>query len=139
MLIGVTRTAATIATMIALAGCSPSAPTEGAAPGEPSSYVALCARALTNVQYATHQLEGADLVPTDPVVLQAGPPARVQCGIAQGTYIGAVTFDAVCGDWESSGCARVTAAVMDGRVVYISNEARAALRDAAHRHHRHRA
>lgn len=118
------------------AGGSPAA--ASTASTHPADYENLCVLALTNVQFSAHVLEGAEVVPgVDPKILEPGPPPRVQCGIASGDYIGAVTFDAVCMSWQDTGCARPTAAVMDGRVVYIGPEAQAALARAASPHHRH--
>jgi hypothetical protein len=121
--------------LVVVAAMRPSASTSDpsfTASIDPSKYTALCASALTQVQFATHEIEDANLTPNDPAVIQAGPPPRLQCGISEGTYIGAVTFDAAC--------VRVTAAVMDGRVIYISDDARSAMTAAAkssRHHHRH--
>jgi hypothetical protein len=125
-----------VTTALFAGGCSPEKPD----PANPESYLGLCATALVKVQYATHQIVRAELVPYERI-LSEGPPVRVQCGISEGTYTGAVTFDALCDDENSDTCVKVQAALMDGRVVYESDEAIAAMNGkiaaaSTHRHHR---
>lgn len=130
------RTFAVVAAagLAVLAGCSSGQPN----PAKPKTYLSLCAAALTKVQHSARELSGAELVPVEPSVLQLGPPVRVQCALSKGGDIGGVTFDAMCSDWQSAGCTRVTAAVMGGRVVYLGDEAKAKIEAARSSPGKHR-
>lgn len=114
-----------VAGLALVQACSPVRPSAA----KPKTYLPLCARALVSAQHSAPELSGAEVVPVAPSVLQPGPPVRVQCALSKGDEIGGVTFDAMCSDWQSAGCARVTAAVLNGRVVYLGEEARSAMAD----------
>ena len=78
-----------------------------------ASYVPLCATALTQVQFDAHMLEGANLTPNEPQIVQQGPPVRVMCGAMRGTHVAVITFDAVCDDPSEKACANVLSVDFD--------------------------
>lgn len=134
--------AATLAAIAAtLTGCWQDPASSAGGAHQAHDYIPLCARALVDAQGAADGLAGAQVGLSSPVVIAAGPPPRVQCGVADNAgRFGAVTFDANCTDWQDDHCVNLVSAVMNGHVLYVNSTlapvAAKALAHAGHRRHR---
>jgi hypothetical protein len=99
----------------------PAPPKPEYAHNDPHKYANACAGLFVQGKHLAHALARTHLVPTDPAILQDGPPPRVQCTVAdESGDIGAVTGDVKCLSLETS-CYAVTAVVLPGgRIGYSS-------------------
>ena len=99
-----------VAGLLGLQACGSGKPD----PKRGATYVPLCATALTKVQFDAGLLEGANLTPNEPQIVQQGPPVRVMCGAFKGSHVAVITFEVACDDPSEKACANVLSIDMNG-------------------------